>query len=307
MRGMTNTRSLLSSGFKAPEGLSPGGLRVKAIRPGDRAAVAIIGFAHGAVGLLTTGMIETMTDPGVLTGRVALVTGAAQRVGREIALALARAGASLIVHHNQSAEAAAQTASEIAALGRGCWPVRADLARPDEINGFLDHLASRCPPVDILVNNASVFLATPLAGDADARWDEIMAVNLRAPFVLARKLGLEMAGRGWGRIVNIGDCSTRRPYKNYTPYLVSKAALLAATRCLAVELAPAVTVNAVSPGIVLPPSDGSADYEERMRRTTLLQRLGTPQDVARAVVFLVRDAPFTTGAEYMVDGGASVR
>lgn len=252
-------------------------------------------------------MSQAESGSGGLAGRVALVTGAAQRVGCEIALELARAGASIVLHYNRSAEAAARTASEVRALGCECWPLRADLARSEEVTGLLDRLTAQAPPVDILVNNASVFYATPLAGDAAERWDEIMAVNLRAPFLLARRLGVDMTGRGWGRIVNIGDCSTRRPYKNYTPYLVSKAALLAATRSLAVELAPTVTVNAVSPGIVLPPSDGSPDYEDRMRRTTLLQRLGTPQDMARVVVFLVRDAPFTTGAEYLVDGGASVR
>ncbi|MCX7718895.1 MAG: SDR family oxidoreductase [Candidatus Sumerlaeaceae bacterium] len=242
-----------------------------------------------------------------LAGRVALVTGAAQRVGRQIALHLAQAGAAIVVHYHRSADAAERTAADVRALGVPCWLARADLAHEEEVRGLLDRLAALCPPVDILINNASVFYATPLDSDAAQRWDAIMAVNLRAPFLLAGRLGPDMARRGWGRIVNIGDCSTRRPYKHYLPYLVSKAALLAATRCLAVELAPSVTVNAVSPGIVLPPSDGSPDYEERMRRTTLLQRLGTPEDVARAVVFLVRDAPFTTGAEYVVDGGASVR
>jgi len=234
-----------------------------------------------------------------LRNRRALVTGAAVRVGREIALELARAGADLVVHYRSSEVPARATAEEIRALGVACDLVRGDLADPAD----LERVATQCAGVDVLVNSASIFPRTPLADVTIEEWDGIHAANLRAPFFLARTIGLAMKERGRGVIVNITDWSAERPYTGYLPYCASKAGLVALSKGLARALAPEVRVNAVAPGPVMLPEDMSEAEREVVLRRTPLQREGSPEDVARAVRFLVETADFTTGASLAVDGG----
>lgn len=162
-------------------------------------------------------------------------------------------------------------------------------------------------PVDILVNCAAVFPRTPLAETTAAQWDAVMAVNLRAPYLLSRTLGMAMKARGGGVIINIGDAGTARPYPDHLPYLVSKAALEAMTRALALELAPEVRVNTVAPGTVLWNEAHPPVWEAAARRRTLTGALGTPDEVAAMVVHLVRHGDFCTGSTFTVDGGAGIR
>jgi pteridine reductase len=171
---------------------------------------------------------------------------------------------------------------------------------------MLEHLSAECPPVDILVNSASVFPRTPLADVTVEQWDEVHAVNLRAPFLLGRELGMAMAQRGWGKIINISDCAVNRPYKNYLPYLVSKAGLVSLTRVLALELAPHVQVNTIAPGTVLMPEGADGGLESLILAKTPLKRIGTPEDVAKLVRFLVEDGDFATGGFFAMDGGAGI-
>jgi NAD(P)-dependent dehydrogenase (short-subunit alcohol dehydrogenase family) len=234
-----------------------------------------------------------------LSGARALVTGAAVRVGREIALELGRAGAHLLLHYRDSEAEARATAAEIRAGGAECTLVRGDLSDP----AVVDRIAAECRAADLLVNSASIFPRTPLPDLTPRVFDEIMATNLRAPFFLARTIGLAMKERGRGAIVNVADWAALRPYPGYLPYCISKAGLVAATKGLARALAPEVRVNTVAPGPVLLPEDLSAKERRRVLDATPLGREGTPGDVARAVRFLAEGSDFITGAFLTVDGG----
>ena len=238
-----------------------------------------------------------------LRGRWGLVTGAARRIGRSIALALAERGLNVIVHYHTSADAAAATVRDIEALGVRALALAADLGRGDDVIRLAREAEARSGGVDVLVNNASNYLRAPFDELTEAVWDASLDVNLKAPFLLAWHLGRAMRARGRGRIVNLADWAGERPYADYLPYCVSKAGVICLTRALAKALAPAVQVNAVAPGPVLPPEDLTPNEREAIVRATPLRRFGTPEDVARCVRFLVEEADFTTGAVYLVDGG----
>src|SRR6266849_9071877 len=241
-----------------------------------------------------------------LRGRWGLVTGAGKRIGRSIALALAGRGLNVIVHYNASADAAAATVREIEALGVRALALRADLARGNDVARLAREAEARSGGVDVLVNNASNYLRAPFDELTEAIWDASLDVNLKAPFFLAWHLGRAMRTRGRGRIVNLADWAGERPYADYLPYCVSKAGVICLTKALAKALAPAVQVNAVSPGPVALPEDLTAAEREAIVRATPLRRFGVPEDVARCVRFLVEEADFTTGAVYLVDGGRLV-
>lgn len=242
-----------------------------------------------------------------LQNTTALVTGGSQRVGLAIALALARAGCDIIVHYHRSRGEAIGAKAQIEALGKKAWLAQADLGEPDQIKKLIEEIGHGCPPVDILVNSASVYYQTPLEQTTVEQWDENLNVNLRAAFLLAQSLGQKMAERGRGKIINITDCAIRRPYRGFAPYLVSKAGLMALTEALALELAPGVQVNAVAPGTVLLPQNVTqAQHEQSIRRTPLM-RIGAPEDVAATVLHLVQNGDFMTGGYYAVDGGAGTR
>jgi pteridine reductase len=238
-----------------------------------------------------------------LRGRWALVTGAAKRVGRAIALELARRGANVVVHYNSSATHAADTVAELRALGAEAFHLPADLGRSADVVALAERAEERTGGIDVLVNNASNYLRVPFDDLTEAAWDESLDVNLKAPFLLAWKLGRAMRGRGRGRIVNLADWAGERPYNDYLPYCVSKAGVICLTKALAKALAPEVLVNAVAPGPVLPPDELAAAERQGIVRATPLRRFGKPDDVARCVRFLAEEADFSTGAVYLVDGG----
>lgn len=237
----------------------------------------------------------------------ALVTGAARRVGRVIAVALARAGYDVLVHYRSSETEARAVVAEIESLGRRAKAMQADLADWSQTAHLCEEIGRLGWQVDVLVNSASVYYETPLPTVTPAQWQELLAVNLQAPFVLTQLLGIEMKRRGRGRIINIADCNTTRVYRNFTPYLAAKAGLVAMTEATALELAPEVTVNAISPGTVLPPDESDAEYHEAAVRRSPLKRAGTPEDIADMVVYLATKGQFITGANFRVDGGATIR
>ena len=243
-----------------------------------------------------------------LAGQTALVTGAAKRVGRECALHLARAGADILLHFHESEAAAVDTANEIRALGRRCTSLRADLGDADAVDELATSaLTAHDEPPSVLVNCASVFRRVKLHEiDVAADWDAMMAVNLRAPFQLARTLGLAMAEGSGGKIVNIADAAIRRPYRHHLPYFVSKAALEAMTRLLAMELAPKVQVNCVGPGTVIFNDDQSPALRQAILDEIPLGHIGSPEDIARMVLYLVEHGDFITGAFFPVDGGVAI-
>jgi pteridine reductase len=240
-----------------------------------------------------------------LQGAVALVTGGARRVGREICLELARGGADVVVHYHRSAADAESLRRELEAAGRRCWLLCADLADIAAVEALLRQIGELAH-VDIVINSASVFWRTPLEEVSVDQFDATVDVNLRAPFFIARELGLKMRAHGFGKIINIADAAIRRPYRNYAPYLISKAGIAALTETLALELAPEVQVNTVAPGTVLMPEDASAGMRDAIVRRTPLKRIGSPGDVAAIVRHLVENGDFTTGGFFAVDGGAGL-
>lgn len=242
-----------------------------------------------------------------LLGKRALVTGAGRRVGRAIALALARAGADIVVHYNQSAKESDAVAAEILEIGRQVDTIRGDLANSDSIALMIAELDRHEIGIDILVNSAAVYYPTPLADITPDVWDQIMAINLRAPFLLAQGLGLRMKARGQGCIVNIADCNLRRPYREFTPYFAAKAGVAMITETLALELAPEVRVNSISPGTVLPPDDAETEFKTQSINRSPLKIAGSPEDIADMIVYLAAKGRFITGSDMRVDGGATIR
>jgi NAD(P)-dependent dehydrogenase (short-subunit alcohol dehydrogenase family) len=237
-----------------------------------------------------------------LQGKVALVTGGAIRVGRAVSLALADAGANIVMNYNTSAAAASETAREIEALGRQALTFQADVSQSDQVNAMVEAAIERFGRLDVLVNSASVWQRTPWEELTEEVWDAKVDVDLKGAFLCAKAAAPYLAMHGDGAIVNIVDLSAFKPFPNFLAHSAAKAGLLNLTFGLAQELAPAVRVNAVAPGPVLPPPEYTEKQIAAGANRTLLKRWGTPEDVANAVVFLVR-APYITGVVLPVDGG----
>ncbi len=236
-------------------------------------------------------------------GKTVLVTGGARRVGRAIGCELAQSGANVVVHCRLSRAEAEATCTAVRARGVGAAVVVGDLGNAGDVSRIADEAEAAFGAIDVLVNNASTFLHTPIETLSADTWDQLLAVNLKGPFLLAVRLGRAMRERDGGVIVNIGDWAALRPYRGYLPYCVSKAGIVALTTGLAKALAPKVRVNCVAPGPVLPPEDYTAAERAQLMQLTPLQRLGSPEDVAHMVRFLVTEADFSTGGVYLVDGG----
>jgi len=237
-----------------------------------------------------------------IEGKVALVTGAAKRLGRSIALALAERGAELVIHYHTSERDAQEVLSLAKRLGGKPVAVRADLAVTSDIGAMVESAMRAFGRIDILVNSAAIFYRTPFSTLTEADWDRFLAVNLKAPFLLCRQVGEIMCRQGRGKIVNLADIAGTRVWADFVPYSVSKAGLLALTTGLAKALAPAVQVNAIAPGPVLLPDDSDPDEGARAAQRVPLRRLGAPADIARAAVYLV-ESDFVTGEVLTVDGG----
>ena len=237
--------------------------------------------------------------------RVALVTGAGRRVGRAIALALAARGMHVVVHYNGSAEGADETVRLVRQEGGTASELQADLREVEGAHTLIDRSLELAGRLDSLVNSAAVMLRTPVGETSVAAWDAMFTLNVRAPYFLAQRAAPALRA-SHGSIVNIADLAAYETWPAYVPHGVTKAAVVQMTRGLAHALAPEVRVNAVAPGVVLLPDGWSDADAERLRATTPLQRLGTPEDVARAVVFLV-ESDYITGEVIKVDGGRHVR
>ena len=235
---------------------------------------------------------------------VALVTGAARRIGAAIARRLHREGWDLALHYRSSAAEMAQLAAGLEAARPGSTLVlQADLAAFDRLPELVAHTIGRYGRLDGLVNNASSFAPTPFGAITPAQWDAAFASNARAPFFLAQAAAPHLAARR-GAIVNLADIHALRPLRDHALYCMAKAALVMATRALALELAPAVRVNAIAPGAILwPEDDTDSARQQRMLARTPLARTGTPEEIAEAVLWLLRDATYTTGQILPVDGG----
>jgi pteridine reductase len=242
--------------------------------------------------------------------RAVLVTGAARRIGAAIARTLHADGASVIVHCNRSRDEAEALADELNDVrGGSCEVVQADLLQVAALPRLAEEAARKFGRLDGLVNNASAFYATPMGKIDPREWEELIGSNLRAPLFLAQAAAPHL--RAWqGAIVNIVDIHAERPLQDFVVYTVAKAGLAGLTRSLALELAPDIRVNGVAPGAIIWPEDGlhfSPEERERILAQTPLERVGTPEDVAGAVKYLLFDAPFVTGEILAVDGGRRLR
>lgn len=237
-----------------------------------------------------------------LAGRVALVTGGAHRLGKEMSLALARAGARVAVNYHSSDRAAAATADEVAALGGKAFPVQADVSQHDQVARMVARTRQELGEVEILINSASPFERTPFPMEDVTAWERVVAVGLHGAFYCANAVVPGMRGRGQGAIVNIVDLSAWQPWRGFAAHSVAKAGLLALTRQLALELAPEIRVNAIAPGKILPPVGYSPEKVSRSAKENLLGRWGDSQDVTQALLYLLT-ADFVTGEVLVVDGG----
>lgn len=240
-----------------------------------------------------------------LRDRVALVTGGGIRVGRALALALAAKGVRVAVHYHASADGARDVARAIESSGGDAKPFPADLTRADGPAALVGAVASAFGQLDILVNSAAVMVRTPFGEVDPRRWDDIFALNLRAPFFLAQAAAPHLR-RARGAIVNISDLAAFETWPGYIPHGLTKSGIVHMTKALARVLAPDVRVNAIAPGTVLLPDDWSEKDAEHLNATTPLRREGTPGDVAHALLFLL-EADYVTGETIVVDGGRSVR
>ena len=237
-----------------------------------------------------------------LAGCSALVTGGGTRLGRAIALALAAEGCNVAVQHWRSADGAAEVVAAVRALGRNAVALRADLGEVDACGRLVHDATAAVGPLRVLVNSAGIFLPGTLASTTLAEWEAQHAINLRAPFLLSQAFVAALGERS-GKIVNVADARVRRPSSGHLAYRLSKAALVHLTEVLAVELAPRITVNAVSPGAMLaPPGEGEKAFATRVAERVPLRRAGGASPVAAAVVFLLRE-DFATGVILPVDGG----
>ncbi len=239
-----------------------------------------------------------------LAGQVALVTGGALRVGRAIALALAADGADVAIGYRRSAAAAVTTTAELRAQGARAVAIRADLGKPAGARRLVVETVGRLGRLDILVNNAAVFVRTPFARTTPAQFDQIIAVNLKGAFFCAQAAARVMRRRG-GRIVNIADVGATRAWPAYIPYGISKAGMVTLTKGLAAALAPGIQVNAVGPGVILLPEGLPRESAKRLAARIPMGRHGQPADVAEAVRFFATCPKFITGQVLFVDGGTS--
>lgn len=237
------------------------------------------------------------------TGKVALVTGAAMRVGREIAVALAGQEMNVAVHYRSSAGPALETVERIRKLGVEAESIQADLDELRQVEQLIESVRERWGRLDVLVNSAAIFPRTPWDEIDETVWEQTLRTNLKAPFFTAWHAASLMRENGGGKIVFIADWAGFRPYRNYLPYVISKGGVITMTKAMAKELAPDIAVNAIAPGPVMLPPDFSDEDANKIVDDTLLKRLGSPQDIAQSVVYLVAMTDFVTGHVMVVDGG----
>lgn len=246
-------------------------------------------------------------EPGSLTGRTVLITGGARRVGAAIGRQLHGAGANLAIHYRSSGKDAEALAEELnQARPKSAATFQADLLDLGTLPALVDFTVQTFGGLDVLVNNASTFYETPVGQITPEAWDDLFGTNLKVPLFLSQAAAPALQ-KSRGLILNIVDIHALRPLRHYTVYCAAKAALHMLTRSLAKELGPEIRVNGISPGPVLWPEQGGDEQRrEKIIQRTILQRMGSPEDIARTALFFAASAPFITGQILAVDGGRSV-
>jgi NAD(P)-dependent dehydrogenase (short-subunit alcohol dehydrogenase family) len=235
-----------------------------------------------------------------LSGKTVLITGAARRVGRAIALSVAQAGGNVIIHHGHSPRDAETVRVEIESLGRQAHIIQADLGDPDQVAEIIPR-AYQISQLYALVNSAAIFEPLTLATTDLPAWERHLTINLTAPFLLSQAFAAWLPASETGRIVNILDWRALRPGPDHLPYTISKAALVALTQSLAATLAPRITVNGLALGAILPPSDGLPPG--KLLESIPARRWAGSEEVGQALIFLLTGPEYITGEILHVDGG----
>ncbi len=239
-----------------------------------------------------------------LTGKVALVTGAAKRIGRSVALRLASEGADVVVNYRGSKAEAEEVVGQILGMGRRAIAIQADVAKRADVIALFDAIEKEFGRLDILVNNAGMFFSAKFDELTEEQWDKILDVNLKSQFLCSQAAASMLRRSGAGRIINMADLAGFLAWPSYAHHCVSKAGVIMLTRCMARALAPEITVNAIAPGTISFPEDAPGLAEDYIRRAPL-GRTGKPQDIEDTVVFLAQSS-FITGQVIVVDGGRSL-
>lgn len=245
-----------------------------------------------------------MAEEKKLSGRVALVTGGAKRLGRTVALRLAHEGADVAVHYGKSAAEARELVSEIEKMGRRAAAFSAELTSVPAIQKLVADVVAHFGQLDILVNGAANFLETKFGATTEQSWDASLDTNLKAPFFCSQAAAPHLAKSGRGVIINFADIGGLLGWREFLPHSLSKSGIILMTRVLAKELAPAVRVNALAPGTITMPGDPPEWQEDFIRRAPL-RRSGRPEEIADAVLFLLT-AEFVTGHVLVIDGGRTL-
>jgi NAD(P)-dependent dehydrogenase (short-subunit alcohol dehydrogenase family) len=248
-------------------------------------------------------MDDTNKSEESLQGRVALVTGAGKRLGRAVALHLAREGADVVIHYHSSADEAEGAVAEIEKLGRRAVAISADLGSVSEIKRLFDETAKQFGRLNILVNSAANFLPASIISTTEKIWDASLDTNLKAPFFCAQAAA-PLLKRTRGTIINFADTGGLLGWPGYIAHSVSKAGVVMLTKVLAKSLAPEVRVNAIAPGTITMPGD-PPEWEADFIKLAPLRRTGKPSDITEAVCFLAR-SEFITGQVLVVDGGRTL-
>ncbi len=248
-----------------------------------------------------------MSEIQTLDGKVVLITGAAHRIGATTARTLHAAGANIVLHYRSSKAGAETLQTELNAVRSDSVSlVQGDLHDTATLPALVERAYAAWGRLDVLINNASTFYPTPVGTVTEEHWDDLMGSNLKAPFFLAQAAAPHLKTER-GCIVNIVDIHADRPLKEHPVYSMAKAGLVMMTKSLACELGPEVRVNAIAPGAILwPENDMDDSTKARIIERTFLKRQGSPHDIARAALFLIRDADYTSGQVLKVDGGRSL-
>jgi NAD(P)-dependent dehydrogenase (short-subunit alcohol dehydrogenase family) len=268
----------------------------------DPAGAVLKGGATIYVALIKSRLMQNLP----LGGQIALVTGGGRRIGRVIALTLARAGADVAVNYNQSRSEAHETVRQIAAQGVEAVAIHADISKPSQVHAMFRTLERRFRRLDLLVNNAGIFFPATWDKLSEKDWDRILAINLKGTFFCAQAAARLMTRRRRGRIINISSLGGLQAWPSYMHYCASKAGVIMLTRCLAKALAPRIQVNSVAPGTILFPEEERTPAVEKIIRSIPLRKAGLPEDIAQTVLFLATETGFITGQVFAVDGGKSI-
>jgi NAD(P)-dependent dehydrogenase (short-subunit alcohol dehydrogenase family) len=245
-------------------------------------------------------------DTHPLRNQVALVTGGGRRIGRVIAVTLARAGARVVVNYHKSEREALATVRDIKAMGAEAVALRADVSNTRQVRAMFRAIEKRFGRIDILVNNAGTFFPAHWDELTENDWDRVLATNLKGPFFCAQAAARIMQRQKRGRIVNIASLGGLQAWSEYMHYCASKAGLIMLTRCLAKALAPHIQVNSVAPGTILFPGEKPDPLIQKVVERTPLKRAGRPEDIAELVLYLATRGDFITGQVLVVDGGQAI-